>query len=235
MADVVLPPPMQTLPDKDKAFNPLYSLFGSLFGSTLGGLFGSGGDWSNPADAAMPYLNKIQGTIQPLYQPYMDTGLKSMDQYYNNASSWATPEGAQKNYNTIAGGYQESPYAQYQNQNMQQKEAQTAAASGTAGTPAQQLAVANQTNQINSKDMNNYINSILGIQQQGQSGLGDLTHLGASETNNYIQDLFKTLMAQASVSYAGQANQNKYNSAQGDFWSSLGGLAGSTAGFIPFL
>lgn len=232
MADPVLPPPMST--SSGASFNPLYSLFGSLFGNTLGGLFGSG-SWSNPADAAMPYLNKIQGTIQPLYQPYMDTGQKSMDQYYNNASSWATPEGAMNNYNTISGGYEQSPYAQYQNQQMQQATGQAAAASGMAGTPSQQLAVANQTNQINSKDMNNYINSVLGIQQQGQSGLGDLTHLGASETNNYISDLVKTLMAQAGLSYAGQANQNKYNSASSDIWSSLGGLAGATAGFIPFL
>lgn len=167
--------------------------------------------YTNPASAAMPYLNSIQGTVQPLYQPYMDTGKNSMNQYYNNASAWATPQGAMNNYDTISAGYEQSPYAQYQNQQMQQAEGQVAAASGQAGTPSQQLAVANMTNQINSRDMNNYINSILGIQQQGQAGLGDLTHLGASETNAYISDLIQQIMAQAGMSYMGQMNQNAQN------------------------
>ena len=195
------------------------SMWNSLFGSA---------SWSNPANAGMPYLQQIPGTISPYYQPYIDTGLNSMNQYYQNASQWATPQGASQNYNDIAAGYTTSPYAQYQTDQMEQAAAQSAAASGQAGTPAQQAAVENQANQISSRDEQAYINSILGIENQGQQGLGALTGLGYNASNTLAEMLAKNLGAEAGMSYAGAANQNIHNAQQANqeanMWSSLIGM-----------
>ncbi len=200
--------------------------------SIFNDIFGTGSSWSNPANAAMPYLQQIPGTISPYYQPYINTGQNSMNQYYNNSSQWATPQGASNDYNTIAAGYTTSPYAQYQDQNMINADEQFAAASGQAGTPAQQAALADQINGINSKDEQAYINSILGIQTEGEHGLQDLTHLGYNASNTLAGMLSKNLSAEGALAYTGQANQNKYNAQQGNMWSSIFGTAASA---IPWL
>lgn len=195
------------------------SFWDSLFGSSK---------YTNPASVAMPYLVNIGPKADINYLPYMSTGLNSMAQYYGNASNWANPQGAMDNYNTIAAGYSASPYSQYQDQQMQQAAAQSAAASGMAGTPSQQAAVANQINQINSRDEQQYINSILGTQQQGQEDLGNLTHLGYQAANEDVNDWIKQYMEQAGLSYAGQMNQNAFNSqpTAGDIFGSALGLGG---------
>ena len=189
-------------------------------------MFGTGSSWQNPAGAAMPYLEQIPGTISPYYQPYIDTGLNAMNQYYGNASQWATPQGASQNYNDIAAGYSTSPYAQYQTDQMEQAAAQSAAASGQAGTPAQQAAVENQANQISSRDEQAYINSILGTEMQGQQGLGKLTGMGYNASDTLAQMLAKNLGAEAGLQYAGQTGQNLHNAQQGNMWATLLGLGG---------
>jgi hypothetical protein len=212
------------------SFNPIYALLGSIGGSTLGSLFSSlFGGGKNPADSAMPYLQQVPGTITPYYQPYIDTGLGAMNQYYNNASTWATPQGAANNYNTIAAGYTASPYSQYQTDQMQQAAAQSAAASGQAGTPAQQAAVANQINGINSRDEQEYINSILRTQQQGQQGLGDLTHQGYDASSSLAQQLARNLGMEGSLAYMGTANKDQ---SMNGLFSSLGGIGGMLAGLF---
>lgn len=214
------------------AFNPMYALFGDMAGSALGGLFGSMSS-GNPADAAMPYLQQVPGTITPYYQPYINTGLASMDQYYNNASTWATPQGAANNYNTIAGTYESSPYTQYQTDQMEQAYSQSAAQSGQAGTPSQQAAVASQTNAINSKAEQDYINAILGTEMQGQQGLGMLTNQGYQASDTLAQSLARNLGLEGSLAYSGAANKAAANN---DMFSSIGGLLGMGAGYVsdPF-
>ena len=197
-------------------------------------MFGTGGTWQNPADAAMPYLQQIPGVIQPYYQPYIDTGLNSMNQYYNNASMWATPQGAQNNYDAIAAGYTSSPYTQYQTDQMTQAMGQSAAASGQAGTPAQQAALAQQVNNINSAAEQNYINTILRQQQMAQSNLGDLTHLGYNSSDTLASALSRNLSAESALAYAGAANQNRHNMQQGNMWSSIFGMGANALASLPW-
>lgn len=195
------------------------SFWDSLFGSSK---------YTNPANAAMPYLANIGSKADINYLPYMAYGLSSMGQYAGNASNWANPQGAMNNYNTIAAGYSASPYAQYQDQQMQEAAAQAGAASGMAGTPSQQAALANQINQINSRDEQQYINSILGTQQQGQQDLGNLTHLGFNAANEDTNDWIKQYMEQAGLQYSGQMNQNAFNAkpSAGDIFGTVLGLGG---------
>jgi len=74
----------------------------------LSDFFGGG---KNPADAAMPYLNKIPGVGHQYYDPYVSTGLQSLGQLSNQYSNMASnPTG---NYNSLASGYKESPGYQF--------------------------------------------------------------------------------------------------------------------------
>lgn len=176
--------------------------------------------YQNPANSAMPYLNQIGNKADSGYSPYMQAGTGALNQYYNTSSNLATPQGAANNYNTIASGYSTSPYAQYQDQNALQSANQAGAASGMAGTPSEQVALANQVSQINSADENQYINTILGTQNQGLNNLGNTAQMGLQATNSDIDDWIKQFMAQAGLSYAGQMNQNGANK-QPSFMSSL--------------
>lgn len=167
--------------------------------------------YSNPADKAMPYVSQMGPYSQAAYSPYMQTGQNAMNQYYNNASSWATPQGAMNDYNTVASGWYGSPAEQYDINTATQKTNQSAAASGQAGTPSTQVAVANQTEQLSNKYMQDYINSVLGIQTQGQQGLGNLTDLGFKGTSNATSDYENMLKQQSMLAYMGQMNQNASN------------------------
>lgn len=211
-------------------YNSIYGTLGSLFGGALGGLLGPG--YSNPANAAMPYLNQIAPTAQANYNPYIQTGQNAMNQLYGQYSNLGTPQGAINTMNQFSNAYQPSAYNQYQTQNIDENNAQIAAASGQAGSPSEQVAVADQVNGITSADENQWLAMTMGLYNQGLQGLGGLNQEGFQANNYMTDDQIKALMAQSGLSYAGQANQNKYNAQQNDMWSSLLGTAGSLAGFL---
>lgn len=202
---------------------------------SLGSMFGKP-SYQNPADAAMPYLNQVPGQISNYYQPYSNTGRGAMNQYYGQMQNLGTPQGAMDVFNQMAGGYSESPWAKQQTDQMTQSMGQLGAASGMAGTPSMQLALANQIQGITSKDQQNYQNMVSGLYGQGLGGLQDLTHLGYQADSSHAEDLIKNLMAQAGLSYSGAANQNNYNSAlaQGGM-NNLSGLLGAGGSLYQML
>ena len=181
-------------------------------------------NYTNPANAGMPYLNSMGNKADTAYSPYMNTGTNALNQYYNNASAWSTPQGAMNNYNTIAAGYTQSPWTQYQNQNALDYSNQAAAASGMAGTPSEQAAVANQVYGITSQGENQYMNDVMRTQQQGQQGLGDVSQMGLQATNQDINDWMKQYGAQAMMAYMGQMNQNAANKQPNFISSAFSGL-----------
>jgi hypothetical protein len=103
------------------AFGPWGAVIGGVGGGIIGGLSskdkgGSGGGGGNPADAGMPYLDKISGTVSPYYQPYIQggqTGLdalinKLMPQYQNMINNPTQMMG--QIGNNYWGGQQVNPY-----------------------------------------------------------------------------------------------------------------------------
>ena len=188
--------------------------------------------YTNPATGAMPYLNQIPGIANSAYAPYMNTGQNALGQYYGNASAWSTPQGAMNNYNTVAAGWNGSPAQQYDVDQATQAQMQAAAASGQAGTPSTQAAVAQQTENISNKYMQDYLNSIFGMQNQGQQQLGDISHMGLQASNMDVDTIVKALMSQAGLSYAGQMNQNAANKQPTFLTSSLYGLTSPLSGLI---
>lgn len=183
--------------------------------SFLSGLFG-GGD--NPADAAQPFLNQIPGTLTRYLSPYVNMGQQVMPQYQQQIM--ALLQNPTSLMNQIGQGYQQSPGYNFQLQQSLNAANQAAAAGGQAGTMANQYQAQNIANNLANQDYWNYVNHGLGMYQQGLGGLGGLNQMGFDAASGLAENLSSSLMSQANLAYAGQANQNQMN--QGMFGALLG-------------
>lgn len=182
------------------------------------GIFGSG---PNPADAAMPYLNKGQGIVDKYMDPYISAGQKALptlqDQYGQLINN---PGGVM---NKIGAGFQQSPGYQWQVNQSLDAANKAAAASGMAGSPAEQQQIATTANQLANQDYNNYMNRGVGMYNTGLGGMSHIFDTGAQASTSAMQQLMDLINTQAQLAYAGQANQNQ----------SKGGMLGSLMSLAP--
>lgn len=102
------------------------------------------------------------------YQPYYAAGTKMLPEYTSTITNLTKHPTALENQ--IMGSYTESPYAQYQTQLLNKSMASQAAAGGQLGTPNEQIALANQTQGIVSKDQQQYYEDAMQPYQMGLQG-----------------------------------------------------------------
>lgn len=177
---------------------------------------------TNPADAAMPYLQQVPGTITPYYQPYINSGNQALSTLMQQYNTLLTNPGA---IMSLAGsGYQQSPGYQYEyNQGMNAANS-AAAAGGMLGTPYEQQDAAAMATNLANQDYYQYLNSALGLYGQGLSGEEGVNKMGYGASNELASALGTNLNNEAGLAYAGQASMNKENA---DFWNSIiAGIAG---------
>lgn len=171
----------------------------------LAGLFGMG-QGKNPADAANQYLNKIPSSTLPYYQPYMDMGGKAMQDYYGKLNQNPTDV-----YNQLGSGYKESPGYKFQLQQALNSGNSANAAGGMLGTPQHEQQNMELAQGVASKDYNDYMKNVLGLNTEQTQGLGQLTGLGYNASNQYGSGLANLLGQQAQYGYLGQQGQNQQN------------------------
>lgn len=185
----------------------------------------------NPADAAMPYLDKIPDTIKPYYDPYINQGKDAlstlMQQYMGLVNN---PMGQ---FNQIAQGFQESPGYQFQyNQGMNAANS-AAAAGGMLGTPSHQMQASSMASNLANQDFYNYLSQALQQSQFGQQlglgGLSGINQMGYGASNELANSLANNLTNQGNLQYAGTQQQNQANA---DMFNSLLGGAGALASGI---
>jgi hypothetical protein len=180
-------------------------------------------DYENPADAAMPYLEKIPGAVQPYYQPYIDTGtesLKTLQDQYNMLLNDPTIM-----MSKIGSSYTASPGYQYNVDQATAAANNAAAAGGYLGSPAEQENLAKQISGIASQDYDTYMNQALaqyGLGLQGTQGLNQMGYNASTGYAGILDDLYKS---EANLSYAGQANQNAHSASGINNLMTLGGAA----------
>lgn len=178
-----------------------------------------------PASASMPYLSQITPTEQGYYGPYMQQGQaanKMLTGQYGNLVN--DPMGF---YNNLMSGYQQSPYATYQEQLISSQMNNSAAAGGYAGTPYNQSQVGTATQEIASKDMNQWLNGVLGLYKTGLGGEQFLSGQGYGATKSMADIAGQALNEQAGAAFADQAEKNQQDAAHKRFLASLfGGGAG---------
>ena len=194
--------------------------------SFLDSLFG-GGNKNNPANAAMPYLNRIPGAVNPYYQPYINQGQEAgqllggqYNQMINNPNEL---------YNRLGAGYQESPGSQFKLRQGLQAGTNAAAAGGMAGSPQHVQGNTQIANDIANQDYEQYLNHILGLYGQGITGEQGLQTQGYGASTGYGNILGSNLAQQGGLAFQGQAGQNQQNA---NMLSNLLSL-GST--FLPAL
>lgn len=192
-------------------------IFDSLFGN------------SDPSKGAMKYLNQIPGTVSPYYNPYIQAGQNQsqglQDQYsrlINNPSDVM---------NQIGGSYQQSPGFQFAVQQALQGSGNAAAAGGMAGSPQHEQQNQELATNLADQDYNQYMQNALGLYGQGLQGSQGLYNTGYNASNTLANILANNMGSQASLKYAGGANQNMAN--MGMFGSLLG--LGGTLGYANIM
>lgn len=192
----------------------------------LGGLFGAL-SWKNPADAANPYLQGIQGQMSPYLNPYMQAGGRAMgtlESQFNRGIQ--DPTSIMKQ---IGSTYQQSPGYQYNLNQAQQGVNNAAAAGGYVGTPQAQQQMADVTSGLASRDYNQYMNMGMGSYNQGLQGMQGINQMGYGASQQMADAAMQQLMAQAKNAYYGQGAENENNSSM---WGGLGSIA---SGLLAFL
>lgn len=208
--------------------SPNYMGMGAGIGSLVGGLIG-GGNYTNPADPAMNYLNQIPGTISPYYNPYIQAGGRSLNTLESTYNKLLNPSQVMQQ---LGSGFQASPGYEYNVEQATNAANQAAAAGGMQGTMQEQQQLAQTVSGLANQDYYNYLNHVLGIGQAGLGGLSNINQMGYGASNQLAQSLKDVLESQANLSYAGQENANERNAGQGAGW---GGLIGGTIGALGSL
>ncbi len=176
------------------------------------GLFRSSPSYSNPADAGMPYLNAIPGTVTPYYNPEIQLGkgaARASVPVYNQMLT--NPSGY---YNNIMSGYTTSPEYQYNQQQLMGQQQAAAASGGFSGTQYDQANQAATTQGLLSQDEQQYFNNIFGINKTGLQGANQYVSMGYDASNTLAQLLGANLAAQAGLAYKGTAFTDQLNAEQ---------------------
>lgn len=173
-------------------------------GNFLGKLFGGGG--KNPADAGMPYLNRIGPMAQQNLQPWQQQGQQAQQQNQQQFSSMATNpadflEQLRASY-TPSGGYK------FKQDQMEKAARGAAGAGGWGRSPAHQQQIAQLTKDLLSEDEGAYIDRLLGIQGTGLQGNEQIANRGYNAAGDLTNIQGSTLGSQGQLAYKGQENQN---------------------------
>lgn len=172
--------------------------------SFLNDIFGSG---SNPANAAMPYLNKIPGAVTPYYQPYVNAGNQALPQLENQYSDLINNPGAK--VNQIGSNFQQSPGFQFALQQALQGAGHAAAAGGMAGSPEHEQQNMGIATQLGNQDYYNWLGNAENMYGTGLSGEGNLANMGYNASKSLSDQIAQALAAKAQLGYAGKAAQNQ--------------------------
>jgi hypothetical protein len=181
-----------------------------------------GGSSSNPANAAMPYLEQVPSTVSPYYNPYINLGkaqTPGLEHQYHAAMR--NPGGVE---NRIGAGYQESPGYQFSMQQALDASNNTAASGGMAGSPQHEQQNATLASNLANQDYYRYLENAMKLYSGGLQGSQGLFNTGYGASDALAKELSRNLYSEAGAQYSGQASQNMGKS------SLFGGLAGDAAG-----
>lgn len=187
-------------------------------------LFGRGG--SNPAKAAMPYLNEAKGVVNETYNPYIQRGNEAYGQL-NPAYSQAL-QNPQEILGQFMQNYQPSGQYNYQHDLLSKSIGNTAAAGGYAGNPEHMRQQGELTQKLSSLDMQNWINNLMGIRNQGLQGLQGFNNQGFEAAGARSSDLGNILGSQGTLAYQEQVQKaSKRNALIQQLMKALGAGTGA--------
>jgi hypothetical protein len=189
-------------------------------GGMISGFFNDSGA---PYDAAAGALDKTYNQANQNMQPWMQFGQNAMPKYENALGRFSDS----KNYiNDIMNNWKMSPWAQHQMDYGIKAANQGAAASGMAGSGAQQKGLADYSQGIASRDMQQWFQNNFGVDQQYLSGLNNQMGYGFNAANSMNQILAQLAQGQSEAAYGAKAARNQ------DMTDMFAGAAGLAAAFL---
>lgn len=153
-------------------------MFGGGLSSLVGGLFGDSG---RPYDNASREYQQWVNRAQQAQQPYADAGTGGIKNYQDWLQQQKDPTAF---INKIMGGYSESPYAHYLQQQSQNAGINAASASGLTGSTPFAQSLQQNAHDISSQDQNQWLQNVLGINTQYGEGQHNLMNSGQNSANN---------------------------------------------------
>lgn len=199
-------------------YDPRMAMAGGGLAGLLGGIFGDSG---SPYKAAQNQYSNFTNDVRNIQNPFLQAGQSAIPNYQEWLKTMQDPT---KFMNNLMGQYQQSPFAQYQQQQAMRAAQNMGSASGLTGsTPLMQQAQQNAAN-ISSEDMQNWLSRVLGINQQYGAGNQYLMGQGANSANALTNFYNNMAQQQAEAAYGQKAGENQ------DFMNLLGGglsLAGA--------
>lgn len=192
------------------------SLLSKLFG-------GSGG--KSPMDAANQYLNQIPGVGHQGYDPYINAGMDASGRTKSKYEELMSDPTAF--INKLMEGYKPSEGYQFQKNQLTKELSNTAAAGGVAGTPMDQLNQGEQIQGLLGKDMQQFLQNILGVFNTGLEGEEGIANRGYDASKNLTDLLGGALNQQGGLAFQDQQQKNKNKN---DLWSMFGKALGAGAG-----
>jgi hypothetical protein len=187
------------------------NMFGSGLAGMFGGMFGnSGAPYQDAMDQYQKWANKAQG----VQNPFLNAGTGAIGNYQHWLQGMQDPT---KFMNNMMGQYQESPWAKFQQQQGMRAANNMGSATGMTGsTPLMQQAQQNAQN-ISSGDMNNWLQNVLGVNNQYGQGQQNLMGMGQNAANA-LTGMYGDMGRQM-----GEQSYNKGAASGNDFWNMLGG------------
>lgn len=182
----------------------------------------------NPADSAQGYLSQIPEMLKQYYNPYVQGGQQAYGQLQGQYGNLMNDPGGMMN--KIGQGYQKSPGYDFQMQQGLAGINNAAGSGGMMGSPMHQQQAGEMAGNLANQDYYNYLNHAMSMYGQGLSGMEGMNKMGFEGTNELAGGLGGNLQSQASLGFAGQANQNQM---LGDLMKQLSTLAGSMYGMPP--
>lgn len=189
--------------------------------STLfGGLFGDSGA---PYDKAMEQYEKYGQMAANTQQPYLNAGTGAIPEYQEWLRGQKDPS---KFINDLMSRYQASPYNQYLQQQAMRAGQNFGSANGLTGsTPLLQQMQQNSSN-IASGGLNDWLQQVLGINTQYGQGQQNLM-TGGQTAANALTNLYNQMGENMATAAAGKESGSGF-----DFGNIIGGLGSILGSFL---
>ena len=227
-------PPTGTMPDGSSpngGFN--WGQMGPAMGGVAGGALSLLGMGQDPSKAYQKGMQPAFGDINQWYDqannmlsPYDKAGQNAMGQYQGMLSQMSDPQGF---YDKMMSGFQMTPAQKYAQQQGLNAVGSNAAMSGMMGSGNEAKALESYAQNTTQDAQQQYLQNVLGINNQALGGYGNLTNMGfnaAGQMGNWdvsrAQDLANMQQAIAAMkAKQAQSNNNGWATAAGDIGGAI--------------
>lgn len=191
--------------------NPIETGLAGILGGKLG-------NSAAPFNAGMQEFLKYFNQAGAYQNPFLNAGQNAIPGYQNWLQSMSNPSDF---INKLMGQYQASPQSQYLQQQAMRAANNMGSASGLTGsTPLQMQAQQNAAN-ISSQDMGNWLQNVLGINNQYGAGLSGLMGMGQGSANALTNLFAQGANTMGQGAYGAEAGRQADKMNQMGGWLSL--------------